>query len=437
MGELDLDVLIIVLTSLSVMVAVLSLGFGGFAINFLLRERKLNKSIRMLEKRMEKADSILVIASDLAVSQLPAMTLTQQIPRAILNDVDLIDSLFSDVVGESVFDGLGSRGLGSRVAYARGLSKLSKKNGVSISLDRRNGSTSKAQSLLQFALERASADPTSQDGFLFDLCVRLIQAARQSNNYKLAESTLEILREELETRETYNKSTSASNFLHKWNAGLICLQKSLNSQTDRGKNLGEAVDLFARTYNAAFPEQVGVEKRYQDTIERNIQNTDVPLGSIAFYYAKSLWLKYLYDTGVNNDTSFNSDIIEALDRAIILYESTRKSRLGDLYVSAIYNYCVGFMLSIIESSEELSSLSKWAYRDNIPSLTIDGVRTSLLEASINQARLASISDGQTGRLIYTESTERLEPVRLFEQCSAKTRDASSVQDFRKLFFGVE
>lgn len=215
--------------------------------------------------------------------------------------------------------------------------------------------------------------------------------------------------------------------LGNWALALIDLQRGLAAATaDRKALFHSAAERMCNLFAEVFgwnPKNVGV---------RAVAGLDE--GSIAFYTAKSLWclrMTWPHEDTAQSETyrvlqgadedgiphpALATMLGRALDCALSRYEKVRaSSSLDDQYIVAIYNFCVGLLLCVRWSVEELNTYNFRQLTKDYPDITIkEDARAHALRCLATarttsvalQDRLLNQPDEIPGG-IYTEAYEKI------------------------------
>jgi hypothetical protein len=348
--------------------------------------REAEKAIQVSTANLTASYSNIILTADLALTNLPDFTYTQQIPIKILHDLRILERTFVGPSGGRIWSELVETGNEDRIRYAMGLYYLGMNATPEAGDDA--GPIAQGNKYSTSAVEHlVRASKTSDSDLLKrNILIRLFQAYRQKSMYKKAEQVLDDLRR-FDQQRSKNYDPQA-NILARWGSALLDLQQGLEDQ-----GLDSRRTLFASAATKmmnVFEDVFGWGSELPQAPPNNRFYSSRRNSNLAFYTAKALWAfrctfgrdpkHFSYDKdrylGIERDL-FIHRLDEALDVALCLFDYERNQYIPDPFIAAIYNFCVALVLTVrmsISDSEACipfqsrsKDLSFWEnYRERIP-----------------------------------------------------------------------
>ncbi|MDO9708034.1 hypothetical protein [Paracraurococcus lichenis] len=290
----------------------------------------------VLEETQKIASERAVALTIFTLESLPSISLTQQIPISLLKNLSYV--LKADLRSKLTSAENVPQELLGWLAYGTAIQRLALDP---LARDNVEDGPASVLGLLSDAQEIFAPDIVVQR----NIKLRRIQAYRQMRRFAEARSVVDELRAGL--------AAGTSQAGNEWivivdlAAAIINIQEILSSPSARPQLLAEAVTSLREHFGRIYGwRALGQEIRLGAAGDRGVYGGRFADGSIAFYTAKALWLD-----GTRKGSRDNHDLLwEALDVAFDRYERIRRTET-DPTVSAIYNFCVAFIIAMRLSQE--------------------------------------------------------------------------------------
>lgn len=395
-------------------------------ITFLLHRSEkshatLQRDMEQIREQQVQTNNTLIVTSDLAIASLPQITFTQQIPESILDDVSIIDDIFLGARGSALWESIASQPRAARLAYARavyrlGMFPLSKTKLLS------GGGTTGPSVIALLELAEAAVDRTHRDPLALrtDIVVRRVQALRQAGAFDQAMAASEGLDD---IGDEYGDDRAS--ILCAWCRAIICLQRGFAAAAlaDRRSAFAAAADhlqgpfltLFGRASDRPARGDSDRVSDYQARWPR------IELGSIAYYYLKSLVALRFADPAPDHSGaagSADAKLIRALDLSLLFYEDRRKRLEKEPgRISCIYHLCVPLLIavhlatpaSVTGLSEFFDENPRFKNRENL----VAHARECLKRCERLAEDIQRVSADDAARFIYSEGSERIDRMKRF------------------------
>lgn len=418
-----------VFTGVSLVLALLTVFAGYLTVKAERLQARWAEDLKGIKDQQEKINNTLIVTADLAISSLPQITFTQQIPVSVLDDVGIIDDIFDGQVGDSIWSSIASQPRASRLAYARAVYRIgvfaNSKSGL-VGSKRDSDTHSSVVSLLDLALvasEKSLRDPVS---LRRDILVRKCQAFRQAKDYANARASAN------ELISLYGASDDIGAY-YAGSLSLALVELQMAAEVGEKKHQPEIYykafrilwPCFQQAFNLPASDEDaqvsgGCVKRYRE------KSLGVEVASIAYYTAKALWLyrfssvrlTKISDGAPDQAENISTSMRRSLDVAFLFYESLRRNSQSDLSISAIYNFCVA---NIVAASMEIPEAflgfdeSKLEFPElSTQNLLVEHAKKCIESSSemLNEVRRSHRTALST--FIYSETTERLDKLSVFD-----------------------
>lgn len=376
---------------------VVSLGLAYITYRSGKDAQELRRDLLRTRDLHAKIDSTLIVTSHLALSNLPKITFTQQIPGEVMNAVSIIDDIFEGGHGAALWTSISKQPELARLAYARAIYKfgfdpLSRK-------DLTDGPNS-VLGLLETAFQAARHSERDPLSLRRDILVRKCQVQRQVQDFGGSMRAAE----ELDTLRRMYKDDAARH-LKAWCLALAHLQQGMTCKTIETRR--QAFDAARQGLSETFLELFG-KQRWLEVEPR----------SIAYYTAKAhIGYSLLRDDGEPLDASAAEILPRALDLALAFYQTALDNDVLDPLVRCSYNFCVAFL--IFAAGETLSTGTALPRFAKASGKERGQLR---LHAALCVEECTKLFDEQARtqwpgrpRFIYSEGTEKLDTLDSFRR----------------------
>lgn len=408
--------------------------FGFFAIagiTVLGHYRKHKKQLAKINYEIESCKALknatyynTIAAADIALTQLPEITYTQQIPSQLHDIIQILEKTFTIGNSKELWKQIISLEDGARIQLARGLYYMAKHGRSKEKME--HTIPPGDETIIELLIKaKHKCQYNSNPSLEKVICLRLAQAYRQVKSYNDAINTL--------TPLAAKKNSSAILGL-----AIIELQQGLSS-----KERKQRIEYFCCAKDRLIPVFEGIFGW------SNNQPTQIDLSiakerdsSIAYYTAKSMWAWYFAheksDSQSINNQTFLNQFRCAIVTALSAFYRIHKGEIHDLYINAIYHLCVAYILTTIHVCKVIDN--KIVELLNTPHLTVAKDKQyihkclDISENNINELA-DSQSNGSQTLSIYVEGTERLDSFSAFRGDITLLRTAMSDPDAMFRFYG--
>ena len=349
------------------------------------------------------------------MANLPAITFTQQLPALTLENLAVIDEIFSGKSGADFWNSISKQSAAARLAYSRALYRLATNANTRSALVEASssGNSPSAVELLDFSLRTYDGTRQPED-LVGNILVRRCQAFRQAGE---ARDLLEAQRIADNLAQRFHESRSGPVRLWgPWCNALIHLQRAA-TQHDRDERAQSYVHAIA----ALQPHCAGLLDSEDGASRYDAKNEEK--NNIVYYMAKSLWSLKMTDPDrfqlelrtVSN--SIGLLLKRSIRAGFDLFETSRHHQ-RDPYVSAVYHFCVALIAAVVL---ELDDSPAFNYVDFSAHFTKHPVTRKMVREHalfcLNAADDVSSTiprNYASGPYIYCERNERLDSISVFQ-----------------------
>lgn len=426
------------LTSATVVLTVFSIAGAIVIWKVIDYQKSFKKDFKALRKEHDKTSHLVFAISNLAISSLPKITFTQQVPALVLENMGIIDEIFRGTTGASFWTAISRQPTAGRLAYSRAVYRLGTKANSREALvgDSEHESPS-VMGLLDCAVSALSKQSRSSDLLFGDILVRRCQALRQAGRPEDLDEA-EAVAKDLSLRYR-NSLTGYVNLWGPWCVALIYLQRATfaNNAQLRAECYCQAVHVLRGPYEIAI--KAGASPSAAPlTISRagNVRGSDTT--SLNYYMAKALWsfrfaAPDLFEATKTDFPNIGVRLRRALVASIESLETSRRLIQSDRCIDAIYHFCTAFTIAIsLELPETQETIAQDISKTLREFVSIDYLRSHAIycvEFAEDLAKELLGNNAFGGEIfIYCERSERLDTISRFLEDVAWVREALAPND---------
>mgnify|MGYP001440524568 CR=1 FL=1 len=408
------------------------LAFTGFsAINLArsyrkkLQELEDRDALRVVELgKMDRLASVslhnLIISADFALAQLPEITFTQQLPLQLLRKIRALDRALSNA-GVEMWARLPATENGARIQYAIALYHFGQ---AAHSADLVRTPVGPGDERIEAILTLVLSACRGQRSLERSVRLRLSQVHRQLGDF---DSAARVLSDGLEGTDPQTESMA------RWGLAVLYLQQGLTlpALDDRRSAFwvawSHARDLFASAFGWA------------SSYDPPLFDIRLRSANVAYYAAKSIWAwRCTFPRSECPSPETVAEMRRASEMALLLFDRVRREFPEDPFISAIYDFCVAYILVAIKSIPECEYPPRDLGLKHLDSNSeCDTYCFECLARAERAVRdLKRFPDAEGGvTCIYVESSERLDTLDAFLADIRFVRRAHSSPEVLFQFFG--